>query len=76
MRLDDKNTLKHKDNSPKQLKIATSNGPWACTWKGLLSERYLRLRFRGLIFGRASDFGRGLLSEFYGGTLMGLALMV
>ena len=37
---------------------------------GLLSEGYLRLRFEGLIFGRAYIWG-GLLSEFYGMYFVG-----
>ena len=48
-------------------KNSNSNSPWAYTREGLLSERYLRLRFGGLI----SFFflgGGGLLSEFYGIT--------
>ena len=55
--LDNKNSLKHYDNSLKQLKIAKPNSPWAYIWEGL-SEGYLRQRFGGLIFGRAY-FRRG-----------------
>ena len=62
--LDNKNSLKHKDNL-KQLKTASTNSPWAHIQEGLLSEGFLRLRFEGLIFGRAYIWG-GLLSEFYG----------
>ena len=47
------------------IKTANSNSPWAYIREGLLSEGYLRLKFRGLIFGRAY-FWEGLLSEFYG----------
>ena len=52
-------------NSRKQLKTASTNSPWGYIREGLLSEGYLRLRFGGLIFGRAY-FWVGLLSEFYG----------
>ena len=34
-------------------KTASTNSPWAYIWEGLLSEGFLRLRFGGLIFGRA-----------------------
>ena len=44
-------------------KIASTNSPWAYIWEGLLSEGFLRLRFGGLIFGRAYIW-EGLLSEF------------
>ena len=57
-------------NSLKHLKTASTNSPWAYIREGLLSEGYLRPRFRGRIFGRACFGGRGggggLLSEFYG----------
>ena len=43
--LDNKNSLKHYENSPKQLKTANTNSPWACILGGLLSEGFLRLRF-------------------------------
>ena len=46
-------------------KTASTNSPWACNWEGLLSERFLRLRFGGRIFGRAYFWG-GLIIEFYG----------
>ena len=48
-------------------KTPSTNSPWAYTWEGLLSEGFLRLRFRGLIFARAYFFGGegGLLWEFY-----------
>ena len=48
--VDDKNSLKHYENSPK---TASTNSPWAYIREGLLSEGFLRLRFGGLIFGRA-----------------------
>ena len=52
------------------IKTTSTNSPWAYIREGLLSEGYLRLRFWGLIFGRAYFFfgggGGGLLSEFYG----------
>ena len=47
------------------VKTVSSNSPWAYIREGLLSEGYLRLRFGGLIFGRAYSW-EGLLSEFYG----------
>ena len=34
-------------------KTASTNGPWVYIWEGLLLEGFLRLRFGGLIFGRA-----------------------
>ena len=40
----------------KQLKTANSNSPWAYITEGLFSEGYLRLRFGGLIFGKAFFF--------------------
>ena len=51
-------------NSLKQVKTATTNSPWAYIWEGLFSEGFLRLRFGGLIFGRAYFWG-GLQLEFY-----------
>ena len=52
-----------------KLKTANSNSPWAYIREGFLSEGYLRLRFGGLIFGRAYFKGVGggghLLSEIY-----------
>ena len=45
------------------IKTANPNSPWAYIWEGLLSEKYLHLRFGGLICRRAY-FWRGLLSEF------------
>ena len=51
-------------NSLKQLETANRNSPWAYIWEGLLSEGFLCLRFRGLIFGRAYFWGE-VLSEFY-----------
>ena len=52
------------DLTIKQLKRANYNSPWAI-WEGLLPERYLYLRFGGLISGR-TNFWTGLLLEFYG----------
>ena len=45
------------------IKIASTNSSWAYIQEGLLSEGYLRLRFGGLIFGRACFFlgGGGLI---------------
>ena len=55
-----------------------ANSPWVYIREGLFAEGYLRLRFGGLIFGRAYCFsffvfffvggggGGWLLSEFYG----------
>ena len=63
--LDNKNRSKDYENNLKQLKIANPNSPWSYIWEGLWSEGCLRLRFGGLIFGRAY-FWVGLLSEFYG----------
>ena len=56
------------------MKTASINSPWAYIREGLLSEGDLRLRFGGLILGRAyflffiyffMGVG-GLLSKFYG----------
>ena len=41
------------------MKTASTNSPWAYIREGLLSEGYLRLRFGGLIFGRAYFGGGG-----------------
>ena len=60
-----KNGLKHEVNSLKQLKTTHPNSPRAYIREGLLSKVFLRIRFGGLIFGRAY-FRRGLVSEFYG----------
>ena len=43
-------------NSLKQLKQLALKVQWAYIWEGLLSEGCLRLRFGGLIFGRAYFF--------------------
>ena len=40
-------------------KTASTISPWAYIWEGLLSEGFLRLRFGGLIFGRAYFFFSG-----------------
>ena len=63
VRLDNKNSLKHYENSLKQLKTASANSPWAYIREGLLSEGFLRLRFGGLIF------REGL---FLGGLIIGI----
>ena len=54
-----KNSLKHYENNLKWLKTAGTNSSIPV---GLLSEGNLRLKFGGLIFGRAY-FWRGFLSE-------------
>ena len=66
--LDNRNSLKHYENSLKQLKTASTNSPWAYFREGLLLEGYLRLRFGGLIFGRAYFF------FFWGGGGGGLII--
>ena len=40
-------------NSLKQLKTASTNSPWVYIREGSQSEGFLRLRFGGLILGRA-----------------------
>ena len=45
--LDNKNSLKHEDNSLKQFKTANRITPWAYIREGLLSEGYLCLRLGG-----------------------------
>ena len=45
------------------IKTVNSNSPWAYIQESLLSEGYLRLRFGGLIFGRA---------YFLGGLIIGI----
>ena len=48
-------------------KTACTKSLWAYIREGLLSEGFLRLRFGGLIFGRAYCFGgegRGLIIGF------------
>ena len=57
--LDNKNSLKQR--------ALTVHGLITIIREGLLSEGFLRLRFGGLIFGRAYFLG-GLLSEFYGNS--------
>ena len=37
-----------------------TNSPWACIWEGLLSEGYLRLRFKGAYF-QEGLFSEGLI---------------
>ena len=64
-------------------KTASNNSVWAYIWEGLLSEGFLRLRFGGLIFGRAYFLlllllfffffflgGGGLIIGFYGAITM------
>ena len=63
--LDNKNSVKHYENSLKTIKTSNPISPWAYIREGLLSKGFLRFRFGGLIFGRAYFWG-GLLSEFYG----------
>ena len=65
--LDNKNGLKHYENSLKQLKTASTNSPWPYIREGLLSEGFLRLRFWG------AYFWGGLLSELYGISILILA---
>ena len=50
--VDNKNSLKH-EKSLKKLKTTNPNSPWAYIREGLLSEQFFRLRFVGLICGRA-----------------------
>ena len=57
--LDYKNSLKHYENSLKQVKTATTNSPWAYIWEGLFSEGFLRLRFGGGAYFREGLFFRG-----------------
>ena len=66
--LGNKNSLKHYENSLKQLKTANTNSPWAYIREGVLLEGFLHLRFEGLILWRAYFWGY-LLSEFYGTLL-------
>ena len=61
---DDKNGLKHEDNSLKQLTLKV-HGLTVYLGGLIIGRINLRLKFGGLIFGRAY-FWRGLLSEFYG----------
>ena len=60
--LDNKNSLKHEENSLKQLKTGITKSPWAYIQEDFLSQGYLRLRFFFLFF----LGGGGLLSEVYG----------
>ena len=55
--------LKHEDNSLEQLKTANPNSPWACIREGLLSERYLHLRFRGALDPLPMEILRGKGSQ-------------
>ena len=52
-------------NCLKQLKTASTYSPWAYIRQGLLSEGFLRLRFGGLIFGRAYFLFIYLFVYFY-----------
>ena len=45
------------------IKTTNSNSPWANIWEGLLPEGHLRLRFGGLIFGRAYNRNFTVLVE-------------
>ena len=63
--LDNKNSLKHHEDSLKQLKTASTNRPWAYIREGLLSEGIWRLKFGGLIFGRAYFFWTGGRGAYY-----------
>ena len=49
--LDNKNSLKHKDNSLKQLTTASTNSPWAYIREGLLSEGFCVWDLEGLFSG-------------------------
>ena len=60
--LENKNSLKHYENSLKQLKIASTNSPWSYIREGLLSEGFLR---RAFFWGGGLGVGGGL-SEFCG----------
>ena len=51
--LDNKKSVKHYEDSLKQLKTTITNRPWAYIREGLLSQGFVRLRFGGLVFGRA-----------------------
>ena len=68
--LDNKNSLKHYENSLKQLKTANRNRPWAYIREGILSEGFLRLRFWGLIFGKAYYYHYPFSFFFFGGGLI------
>ena len=48
------------------IKTASTNSPWAYIREGLLSEGFVRLRFGGLILGRAYFGGEG------GGLIIGI----
>ena len=55
------------------IKTASTNSPWAYIREGLILEGFLRLRFGGLIFGRAyMIIGRIFTSEIWG-TISGRA---
>ena len=61
---DNKNSLKHQENSLKQLKTSNPNSPWAYFREGLLSERYY---FASEIWG--TYFREGLFSA---GLIIGI----
>ena len=63
--LDNKNSLKHYENSLKQLNTASTNSPWANILEGLLSEGILRLRFGGLISGGGRAYYRNFTVYFF-----------
>ena len=48
------------------IKTASANSPWAYVWEGLLLERFVRLKFGGLIFRRAYFWGRLLSGTVFG----------
>ena len=60
-----KTAEQHYENSLKQLKTASTNSPWACILEGLLWERFLRLRFEGLIWGAGRGGGLILGGAYY-----------
>ena len=62
--LDDKNSLKRKENSLKQLKTANPNSPWAYIRESLLSEGFLQLRFGGAYFSGGPVFGGAYYRDF------------
>ena len=51
-------------NDLASLIVESTSPQGACIWRGDLTERFLRYRFGGLIFGGAYT-RRGLFSEFY-----------
>ena len=69
--LDNKNSIKHYENNLKALKTSKPNSPWVYIREGLLSEGFLRLRFGGLIFGRAYF----LFLFFFGGGVLIIGIL-